>query len=100
MSDTAPHSYLFQCQGEDLYAVSPDITGANIPRSPCTQRWIFCEQFELGSGKHVPAPILAEPILKGIEDHSITCGAAGAAPPSVRPSNVIQLIPRDDFDRR
>ena len=40
--------YLFQCKGEDLFAISHDITGANIPRSPCTQGWIFCEQFELG----------------------------------------------------
>ena len=69
MSDATRTAYLFQCQGEDLYAVSYDITGADIPRSPCTQGWIFCEQFELASGTHVPAPIMAEPILKGIEDN-------------------------------
>jgi hypothetical protein len=62
-------AYLFQCQGEDLYAVSHDISGANIPRSSCMQGWNLCEQFELGLHGHVPAPILAEPILKGIEDY-------------------------------
>ena len=68
MSHAGRTAYLFQCQGEDLYAVSYDITGANIPRSPCTLGWIFCEQFELASGTHVPAPIMAAPILRGIED--------------------------------
>lgn len=43
-----PRFTFFQCRGEDLFAFSHDITGANIPRSPCTQGWIFCEQFELG----------------------------------------------------
>jgi hypothetical protein len=41
-------AYLFQCEGEDLYAGSHDITGANIPRSPCTLGWRLCEAFELG----------------------------------------------------
>jgi hypothetical protein len=61
--------YLFQCKGEDLFAISHDITGANIPRSPCTQGWIFCEQFELGPRARVPAPIMAEPIIKGIANN-------------------------------
>jgi hypothetical protein len=34
MLETSRAAYLFQCEG-DLYAVSYDITGANIPRSPC-----------------------------------------------------------------
>ena len=66
MIDTGNTVYLFQCHGEDLFAISRDITGANIPRSPCTHGWIFCEQFELGPGARVPVPIMAEPIMKGI----------------------------------
>jgi hypothetical protein len=65
MSHTA---YLFQCEGEDLYAVSHDITGANIPRSPCTQGWRLRETFELGRHLAVPASVMPEPILKGIAD--------------------------------
>jgi hypothetical protein len=61
-------AYLFQCKGEDLYAVSHDIAGGNIPRSPCTQGWEFCERFLLGRDQPVPAPIMAEAILKGIAD--------------------------------
>jgi hypothetical protein len=66
MSDAARAAYLFQCSGEDLYAVSHDGTGANIPRSSCTQGWKLCEKFELGRDEPVPAPIMAETILNGI----------------------------------
>lgn len=68
MPNTSRIAYLFQCEGEDLYAVSLDVTGGNIPRSPCTLGWRLCEEFQLGRGTPVPAPILPEPILKGIAD--------------------------------
>ena len=68
MSETTRTAYLFQCAGEDLYAVSHDVTGRNIPRSSCTQGWLLCEEFQLGLRAPVPAPILPEPILKGILD--------------------------------
>ena len=68
LESAARIAYLFQCKGEDLYAVSHDITGSNIPRSPCTQGWAFCERFLLGRDAPVPAPIMAEAILKGIAD--------------------------------
>lgn len=66
MHDAARTAYLFQCRGEDLYAVSHDASGGNIPRSPCTQGWVLCEKFELGPRTPMPVPILAEPILRGI----------------------------------
>jgi hypothetical protein len=66
MKDAARTAYLFQCQGEDLYAISHDKSGSNIPRSPCTQGWHFCEEFQLGPRAPVPVPILVEPILRGI----------------------------------
>ena len=69
MHDTLQTAYLFKCEGEDLYAVSRDMTGRNIPRSSCTQGWRLCDTFQLGRYAPVPAPILAEPILKGILDH-------------------------------
>jgi hypothetical protein len=66
--DTSRTAYLFQCTSEDLYAVSYDITGGNIPRSPCSRGWRLCEEFQLGLGTPVPAPIMPAPILKGIAD--------------------------------
>jgi hypothetical protein len=69
MEDTARTVYLFQCHGEDLYAVSQDKSGGNIPRSPCTQGWSLCQEFRLSHSGTVPAPILPAPILKGISDN-------------------------------
>ena len=85
MFDPVTTVYLFQCQGEDLFAVSHDMTGANIPRSPCTHGWEFCEQFELGLRSRVPAPIMAEPIMKGIADNGYYVWR-GWSGPSPRPT--------------
>jgi hypothetical protein len=68
MEDTARAAYLFQCQGEDLYAISHDESGSNIPRSPCTHGWSLREEFLLSPDKPVPVPILPAAILKGISD--------------------------------
>ena len=67
MSD-ARTAYLFQCDGEDLYAVTHDITGRNIPRTTCTAGWHLAKEFELGVNEDVPAPILPQPIMRGIHN--------------------------------
>jgi hypothetical protein len=66
MSEDARTAYLFQCKGEDLFAVSHDRTGSNIPRSTCTQGWAFTTKFQLGVYEPVPAGIMPESILRGI----------------------------------
>jgi hypothetical protein len=85
MPRSARTAYLFQCTAEDLYAVSHDITGANIPRSSCTQGWEICEEFQLGRYAPVPAPIPAEPILKGISDHGYYLWRGWSSGSSARP---------------
>lgn len=85
MYDTPRTAYLFQCDGEDLYAVSHDIAGRNIPRSPCTQGWRLCEEFQLGLYAPVPAPIMVEAILKGITDSGYYMWR-GWSGPSPRPT--------------
>lgn len=86
MPDTSRTAYLFQCAGENLYAISHDITGSNIPRSPCTQGWQLCEEFQLGLRAPVPAPIMAEPILKGISDTGYYVWRGWSGGSSKRPS--------------
>jgi hypothetical protein len=85
MYDSARTAYLFQCKDEDLYAISHDITGANIPRSPGTLGWRFCEEFQLGHRSPVPAPIMAEPVLKGIADHGYYVWRGWSSGPAKRP---------------
>ena len=59
-------AYLFQCGDEELFAVSADKAGTNIPRSSCTQGWMLRQEFQLGRQDPVPAAIGPEPILRGI----------------------------------
>lgn len=66
MSGDAQTAFLFQCGAEQLFAVSFDRTGVNIPRSTCTQGWLLKEEFLLGVQEPVPAAISPEPILRGI----------------------------------
>jgi hypothetical protein len=66
MSEGARTAYLFQCGGEDLFAVSHDGTGSNIPRTACTLGWAFTKSFQLGVYEPVPAGVMPESILQGI----------------------------------
>lgn len=66
MLDDAQPTYLFQCGDEDLFAVSPDKAGKNIPRSSCTQGWLLRKELRLGVEDPAPAAIGPEPILRGI----------------------------------
>lgn len=66
MPGDARTAYLFQCEGEQLFAVSPDRGGANIPRSSCTQGWLLRQRFQLSAQDPVPAAIKSEPIIKAI----------------------------------
>jgi hypothetical protein len=60
------HAYLFECDGEGLFAVSLDETGRNIPRDSCPEGWRLREPFELGVHAAVPIAISPEPLLRGI----------------------------------
>ena len=59
-------AYLFQCGTEQFFAVTLDKTGANLPRSSCTQGWLLRQEFQLGVQEPVPAAISPKPILRGI----------------------------------
>src|SRR6476619_5847326 len=66
MPNDAQTAYLFQCGGEELFAVSPDKAGANLPRSSCTQGWLLRQEFQLGTQDPLPAPVEPEPIIRAI----------------------------------
>jgi hypothetical protein len=57
MSDDAHVVYLFQCASDDLFAVTHDMTGANLPRDSCAQGWMLRDRFQLGEYASIPAPI-------------------------------------------
>jgi len=64
--DDSQTAYLFQCGDEDLFAVSADRAGGNIPRSSCTQGWLLRQTFQLGADDPVPTAISPVPVLRGM----------------------------------
>ena len=64
--DDATTAYLFQCGESDLFAVSHDKAGANIPRHECAEGWRLRKTFLLGVREPVPFEIEPEPILTGM----------------------------------
>jgi hypothetical protein len=59
-------AYLFQCDGNGLFAVSLDRSGANIPRGACVEGWRFRTPSCWASKRSCPRLIDPEPILRGI----------------------------------
>jgi hypothetical protein len=57
MSNDALTIYVFQCASDDLFAVTHDMTGANLPRAICEQGWTLRDRFPLGEHISIPAPI-------------------------------------------
>ena len=80
MRDDAQTAYLFQCGDEELFAVSPDKGGKNIPRSSCTQGWLLRQVFQLDRQGPVPTAIGPEPILRSITDKGYYIWRAGLLP--------------------
>jgi len=56
MSDDALVVYIFQCASDDLFAVTGDMTGANLPRASCA-RLDTPRQVPVGEYASIPAPI-------------------------------------------
>lgn len=65
MQGDARTAYLFQCDGEELFAVSPEKAGSNIPRSSCTQGWLLRQEFTLDT---LNPPIDLGSIIRSIND--------------------------------
>ena len=48
LHDDATTAFLFQCGERNLFAVSHDETGANIPTAECLEGWVLRNSFRLG----------------------------------------------------
>jgi hypothetical protein len=73
-------AYLFQCGEEDLFAVSPDKAGENIPRTSCTQGWLLRQKLQLGMRDLAPIAVSRKTILRGIIDKGYYIWRAGRMP--------------------
>ena len=57
MSEDAPVVYIFQCASDDLFAVTHDVTGANLPRASCAEGWILRDSLQLGEYASISTPM-------------------------------------------
>lgn len=67
LHDDARTAFLFQCSEGDLFAVSLDKTGANIPTALCIEGWRLRDTFRLGVHEALPIAMAPELILRGIK---------------------------------
>ena len=72
-------AYLFDCDDKELFAVSSDRAGENIPRCGSPQGWTLRQEFQLGIQEPVPAAISPGPILRGIDTKGYYIWRAAAA---------------------
>jgi hypothetical protein len=56
MSEDSSESYVFQYAGDDLFAVSHDVTGKNLPRA-ASKDWIFQHKLRIGEPGSVPLAV-------------------------------------------
>jgi hypothetical protein len=78
LHDDATTAFLFQCGNSDLFAVSHDQTGANIPTGECPERWQLRNTFRLGDPRASAGRDRPEPILRGIAANGYFIWRAGA----------------------
>lgn len=78
--DDAQRAYLFQCGESDLFAVSLDKGGANIPAGTCDGAWHLRDEFPLGVQQAMPIGIAPEPVLRGIDADGYFIWRAGSIP--------------------
>lgn len=57
-------AYLFECDGESLFAISRDHSGMNLPSRACPVGWQLRQTFVLGEA--MPRAIDPEPVLRGL----------------------------------
>ncbi len=77
--------HIFRCGSADLYGVTTDETGANLPIDECTDGWRFLRTVEMTEG--IPSRGMAiawqerdAAVRAALQDHGFFIGEAGALP--------------------
>ena len=67
-NDEALKAHLFLCLENGHYAVSRDISGANLPAGSCHSGWKHVKAIALGVREALPFPANPEPVVRAIRD--------------------------------
>lgn len=80
--------HVFRCGVEDLYAVTEDVTGANLPADLCSSRWMLMNTVEF-EGEMTPWGLDISwqeqnaALLAGLAQNGFFLSEAGALPPQL-----------------
>ena len=77
--------HVFQCGDDDLFGITRDETGGNLPTNECTGGWRFITTLELEEGLPPRGMVVAwqerdAAVRAAIADHGYFLGEAGAMP--------------------
>ena len=68
MNEDSTIAYLFQSDDSDLFAVTIDEVGLNLPREIGLGSWQLQMAFPLGVREPMPRALNPEPVLRGIRN--------------------------------
>jgi hypothetical protein len=80
--------HVFQCGNADLYGITQDRTGANLPMDECKEGWRFLKTVEMEEGLPPRGMAVAwqerdSAVRAAIAEHGYFLGEAGALPMEV-----------------
>jgi hypothetical protein len=68
MNDNATVAYLFRCDDSDLFAITTDEAGRNLPNQIGFGGWHLEMEFPLGVQEPMPKALNPEPVLRGLRN--------------------------------
>ena len=80
--------HVFRCESTDLYGVTNDRTGANLPTDECTAGWQFVRTVEFTGGipprgMNVAWQEQIAAVRAAVTDHGFFIGEAGVLPAEI-----------------
>jgi hypothetical protein len=80
--------HVFRCGAEDLYAITEDATGANLPADLCTSRWLLMKSMDFDGqlppwGLDVASEERQGALLAGLAQNGFFVSEGGALPAAV-----------------
>ena len=80
--------HVFRCGAQDLYAITEDGTGANLPTDLCSSRWMLMKSMQFEGhmppwGIDVASQDMQGAVLAGLSQNGYFISEGGALPPEL-----------------
>ena len=80
--------HVFRCGAEDLYGITEDATGANLPKDLCSSRWMLMKSMAFEGhgtpyGLDIASQEMQGALLAGLSQNGFFISEGGALPPEL-----------------